>query len=255
MTVQLHAVADYGNIEASSDDVSYPHNPPTRERGYRHTAQFVADWRLHCRPLDRNERARIIFLAEALELRTKEPGRRNGLLGQVGLQVLRCLAFAFLNVHTGLLCPAYREIEDKTGLCRQSVKNGLARLERSGIISIVRRIVRARINRISPITGEPEQYVGTVQTVSLYSIHRPGAHAEHLDRPPARNTPFPTKKDLGLHKLLSAAKAAAARRFQAESTQQEGNHPNNKNKQEERSEIGAVLANLMNPWAKKECVG
>jgi hypothetical protein len=40
-------------------------------RSYRHTASFVQDWRPHSRPLDRNERAKILFLAEALERRSK----------------------------------------------------------------------------------------------------------------------------------------------------------------------------------------
>jgi hypothetical protein len=133
---------------------------------FRHGAQFVADWRTHCRPLDRNERAKIIFLAEALERRSKPPGRRNGLLGYVGLQVLRCLVFGFLNVRTGLCCPGYCAMMAKTGLCKASIAAGLARLERTGIVKIVRRLVRERVNRISPITGLPEQYVGTVQTSS-----------------------------------------------------------------------------------------
>jgi hypothetical protein len=60
---------------------------------FRHEALFVADWRQHCRVLDRNERARVLLLAEALERRTKSQGRRNGCLGYV----LHCLMFTFLN--------------------------------------------------------------------------------------------------------------------------------------------------------------
>ena len=71
--------------------------------------------------LDRNERARILSAAEALERRTKRAGRRNGLLGYVGLQVLRCLMFSFLNGKNGLCCPSYKDIMDKTGLCKSSV--------------------------------------------------------------------------------------------------------------------------------------
>jgi hypothetical protein len=165
---------------------------------YRHTATFITDWRQHCRVLDRNERAKIVFLAEALERRTKLPGRRNGLLGYVGLQVLRCLAFTYLNLRTGLLCPGYGAIMAKTGLCKQSVANGLARLERCGIVKIVRRIVKERVERISPIHGMPESYTGTVQTTSLYAIHAPAAYADHLAVPPARPTPFPPKRQLEL---------------------------------------------------------
>lgn len=165
---------------------------------YRHGAQFVMDWRQHCRALDRNERARIIFMSEALERRTKRAGRRNGLLGYVGLQVLRCLMLAFLNGKNGLCCPSYEAIIAKTGLCKSSVAAGLARLERCGIIKIMRRLVRQRVERLSPITGLPEVYTGTTQTSSLYSLHRPGAWAEHLPAPPARPTPFPCRRQLDL---------------------------------------------------------
>jgi hypothetical protein len=48
---------------------------------FRHTAAFVSDWRPHSRILDRNERAKIMALADALERRTKPAGKRNGVLG------------------------------------------------------------------------------------------------------------------------------------------------------------------------------
>lgn len=165
---------------------------------YRHGAQFVSDWRQHCRVLDRNERAKIVFLAEALERRTKLPGRRNGQLGYVGLQVLRCLAFQFLNLSSGLLCPGYDAIMRRTGLCKQSVATGLARLERTGVVKIMRRLVRERVSRVSPVTGLPEEYVGTVQTTSLYALQRPAAYADHLTLPPARPAPFPPRRQLEL---------------------------------------------------------
>jgi hypothetical protein len=183
---------------------------------YRHGAQFISDWRQHCRALDRNERAKIVFLAEALERRTKLPGRRNGLLGYVGLQVLRCLAFQFLNLSSGLLCPSYGAIMAKTGLCKQSVANGLARLERTGVIKIVRRIVKERVERISPIHGTPESYTGTVQTTSLYSLYPPAAYADHLAVPPARPAPFPAPRQLELlekMQLMWTSKLSLQRRL------------------------------------------
>jgi hypothetical protein len=51
----------------------------------RHGARFIGDWREHCRPSDRNARARIMALAEALERRTKPAGKRGGQLGYIGL--------------------------------------------------------------------------------------------------------------------------------------------------------------------------
>jgi len=165
---------------------------------YRHGARFIGDWRPHCRALDRNERARIVFLAEALECRSKPAGRRNGLLGYVGLSVLRALLFGFLNPASGLCCPGYAALERRTGLCRQSVANGLARLERAGILRIARRLVRQSVRRVSPLTGEPELYVGTTQATSLYAFRRPPAYAEHLTLPIGRKAPFPPPRQLEL---------------------------------------------------------
>lgn len=150
---------------------------------FRHQAVHVPDWRAHCRVLDRNERARIIFLAEALERRTKLPGRRNGLLGYVGLAVLRCLAFGFLSMRTGRLDPGYDAIQGKTGLCRQSVANGIARLERCGILMICRR------------------RFGMYQTTSLYRLHPPGHWVDDLNLPRGKAAPFPPRRQLELLEL------------------------------------------------------
>ena len=58
---------------------------------FRRGARFIANPRQHCVPRDRNERARILQLAEAQERRTKPAGGRNGVLGYVGLAVLKAL--------------------------------------------------------------------------------------------------------------------------------------------------------------------
>jgi hypothetical protein len=50
---------------------------------------FVSDSRPDSRVLHRNERAKIMALAGALERRTKPAAKRNGVLGYVGLTVLR----------------------------------------------------------------------------------------------------------------------------------------------------------------------
>jgi hypothetical protein len=155
------------------------------------------DWRPYSRPLDRNTKARILFVCEALERKTKAPGRRNGVLSAIGLVVLRCLIFKFQG-RNGLLCPSYNAIQVATGLCRQSVAAALARLETAGVLAITRRLVRQRVTRISPITGLEEQIVTTTQTSSLYSISEPGAWAPHLARPPAGRAAFPSRRQLDL---------------------------------------------------------
>jgi hypothetical protein len=88
-------------------------------------------------------------------------------------------------------------------LCRASIANGLARLERAGVVRIMRRLVRQRVDRISPLTGEPESYVGTTQATSLYSLHPPGPWADDLERPAGRRAPFPGRRQLNLLEALS----------------------------------------------------
>lgn len=70
-------------------------------------------WR---RPLDRNDRARVMVCAEALERRTKRKHKRDGVLGQSALTVLRCLVNYFQDRHKdGRLDPSYAQIKAKTG--------------------------------------------------------------------------------------------------------------------------------------------
>jgi hypothetical protein len=144
---------------------------PRRQAGnkYRRGSVFVLDELAIGRPLDRNDKAKILFCAEALERRTKEPGRRNGALGYVGITILRTLLLRFLG-RNGLCCPSYETLQDATGLCRASIAAGIERLERSGVIKVVRRLVRHLVERISPITGEPERIMATVQASNLYAF-------------------------------------------------------------------------------------
>jgi len=184
----MRSLADLVN-----DDV----RPRRWERNrYRHGAIFVRDPASISTPLDRNQRAKILYLAEQLERRTKAPGRRNGALGYTGILILKTLLLRFANGRTGLCCPSYTALQCATGLCRQAIADALSRLEASGLVKITRRIVRERITRISPITGLVEQYVGTIQTSSLYAF--PGG-ATAIDwapdyLPPANARPFPSPR-------------------------------------------------------------
>jgi hypothetical protein len=145
-----------------------------RVRNYRRNARFVMDARQHCRPLDRNERARILFMAKALERATKPAGGRNGVLGEIGLRVLEVLLWRFHRAKDGYCAPSYTCLQAATGLCRQSIANALKRLEASGILKIARRLVREVIDGV----------MVTRQASNLYSVHEP---AEHADQLPVRN--------------------------------------------------------------------
>ena len=111
---------------------------------FRRNAEYASD-SLAFRPIDRNMRVRVIWAAETLERRTKGKGCKSGVLRQSGLRVLRCLLFDFCAVPTGRCCPSYEAIREKTGFCFSTIAGALSRLEASGLVRIIRRIIRTRL--------------------------------------------------------------------------------------------------------------
>jgi hypothetical protein len=111
---------------------------------FRRNAEYASDSRVF-HPIDRNQRTRVIIAAEALERRTKGKGCKSGVLGQAGLRVLRSLLFDFCAVPTGRCCPSYDRIREKTGFCYSTISGALRRLEQSGLVRIVRRILRTSL--------------------------------------------------------------------------------------------------------------
>lgn len=140
---------------------------------YRRGAVFVRDAREHSRPLDRNQKAKILYLAEALERASKAAGRRNGHLGYIGLQVLKALLLTFHNRESGLCNPGYSALQKVTGLCRQSIAQALKRLEACGIITVVRRLVRMQLVHDCPEWGMRRAVTVTRQDTNLYCIQEP----------------------------------------------------------------------------------
>ena len=141
---------------------------------FRHGARFIADTRQHCRPLDRNQRAKLLFAAESLERATKPAGGRNGVLGYIGLTVLRALILGFQRASDGLCCPSVAAIQEKTGLSRSAIFEALNRLEAAGLIKRVRRLTR----RIISFGGMAR--LSTVQTSNLYAFAEPHPTAHLL---------------------------------------------------------------------------
>lgn len=151
-----------------------PERAPAAGPRYRRGAGFFDVPRQR---ITRDERGRLIAQAEALEARTRQRGRVNGALGQPALRVLRALLFRF---HGPQGCaPSYSAIQRATGLCRASVAAGLKRLERAGLLRIVRRLERRRISRQCPVTGVLQEFVATVQGVSAYLFAGIREGAEH----------------------------------------------------------------------------
>jgi hypothetical protein len=108
---------------------------------FRRNAEYASD-SLAFRPIDRNQRVRVIVAAEGLERRTKGKGCKSGVLGQSALRVLRSLLFDFCAIPTGRCCPSYEAIREMTGFCYATISGALRRLEESGLVHIVRRIIR-----------------------------------------------------------------------------------------------------------------
>jgi hypothetical protein len=120
---------------------------PSQEhpRPWRNGSVFDHGGEFH-RPISTKSRALVMDRAEALERRTKAPGKRHGVLGQSALMILRALLFHFLDSKSGRLDPSYQQIHKQTGFCVQTIAVALKRLERAGILDITRRIVRKAEN-------------------------------------------------------------------------------------------------------------
>jgi DNA-binding transcriptional ArsR family regulator len=95
--------------------------------------------RVNYRPLDRNQRSRVMFLAEKLDAKTHQPGQHGGCLKRSGLHVLKVLIFHFHNVHCGRCDPSLETIAKAAGMAKSTVVAALKRLEDAGIIERIRR--------------------------------------------------------------------------------------------------------------------
>ena len=89
--------------------------------------------------IDRNERARLLFQAEALDRRTHQPGQHGGCLKRTGLAVFRALLFHFANAVTGRCDPGYDALARAAGVARSTVAVALGRLEAAGLLARIRR--------------------------------------------------------------------------------------------------------------------
>jgi hypothetical protein len=178
---------------------------------FRRRAVFIRDPHAHSTPLDRNDRARVLWLAESLERRTKAPGRKNGALGAVGVEMLRAL-FKRTNWASGICFPSYACLQTMTGRCRATVATALKRLEAAGIIRIIRWLKRIQVVRMSPVTGVMECVTITCQDSNLYAFGSPTALAVTLDPFAVAYTPPPPRQadDIGrLIRRLGQAESAA----------------------------------------------
>ena len=82
---------------------------PSGARLYHRGSRFGEPGR---RRLDRNLVARILYLAEVLDRRTRGKGQHGGLLKAKGLDVLRALLRGFYSYRTGECFPSWEAIAE-----------------------------------------------------------------------------------------------------------------------------------------------
>jgi len=170
-------------------------------RRWRKGSVYAADFR----PLDRNQRAKILFLAEALDRRTKQPGRHGGVLGRTGLAVLRSLVTQFLNNATGRLDPSIATIAKAANIARSTAQSALDRLETAGIIDRVRRMARVRMKVWNAAAGRHLITDRVLQITNAYRLNFAlPDRAEHgdLGRPLFRGLVTDTGKRSGTTSLF-----------------------------------------------------
>ena len=118
-------------------------------RRYRQHSKFV-DPAQFGRPLNRDERHRILWCAERLSLRRVE-GRRSHLISPYTLQVLRVL-LSFVG-KDGSCCPSLATLQERTDFSRNTILKALRQLEACSLLSKARRIVRRAVHRVNGFTG------------------------------------------------------------------------------------------------------
>jgi hypothetical protein len=159
------------------------------------------------RPLDRNQRAAVLFLAEQLDRNTHQPGRHGGMIGRTGLAVLRALVTRFLDFKTGRLDPSIASIAKAANVARSTAQDALDRLEAAGIIERTRRIARVRMKVWNALAGRFVMADRVVQQTNAYCLNYAVPHrAEHgdLGAPLLRPKASDTGKRSGTNNLINS---------------------------------------------------
>jgi hypothetical protein len=123
------------------------------------------------RPFDPKERGRMMVAAERFERVGREPGKRNGPLGPVGLEVLREL-LRLIDFRTGRLDPAITTLMERLRRSKDAIVRALANLRAAGFLDWIR--------RYEPTGNDEGPQVH--QTSNAYRLSLPAAAARLLGR-------------------------------------------------------------------------
>ena len=158
------------------------------------------------RPLDRNDRARLLAYAEALDRRTRLPGQHGGVLKRTGLAVLRALVLRFQNGRSGRCDPSLEALAEAAGCCRATVVEALQRLLAAGLVAWCRRMIRVRERGAVMLRQISNAYVLTMPLPARTAAAAQGRGAESRF-PPGTITRYSERPQQALPEALAAALA------------------------------------------------
>jgi hypothetical protein len=153
---------------------------PVRRLSHNKGGAELALWRAHNMFPKSEHNARMRALEE-FEHETKLPGKRNGAVGGIGLEVYRYL-LRLRGKKTGRLDPTIRWIADKISRSRSAVAAALARLKEHGFIDWIR--------RCQPIENAEPDEQQTEQIANAYVLHVPATAKERVRRMLRKPTEF-----------------------------------------------------------------
>jgi len=137
--------------------MSFAHTIPNHLRPRR--AKLFTDGKQT--PIDRNDRARVIFLAEV--------ARRKGDITRAAVDILRALLFTFANLKDGRCFPSYERLAEAAGCVPRTVGRCLPDLEAAGLITWVNRIQRVR-ERVAGLGGMWASVWRVIRTSNAYDF-------------------------------------------------------------------------------------
>lgn len=112
-------------------------------------------------PLDRNDRARVMWLAQM--------ARRRGEITRAAVDILRALLMQFANLKDGRCFPSYAKIAEAAGCAERTVGRCLPDLEAAGLVRWVHRIRRMR-ERVAGLFGAMAGDWRVVRTSNAYDF-------------------------------------------------------------------------------------
>ena len=112
-------------------------------------------------PIDRNDRARAMCLAEA--------ARRKGEITRAAVDIFRALLFKFANLTDGRCFPSYERIAEAAGCDPRTVGRCLPDLEAAGLVTWANRIQRVR-ERVEGLCGIWASSWRVIRTSNAYNF-------------------------------------------------------------------------------------